>query len=117
MKFSEETNAILDKLAEIAGTAGGEILPKYTEHIYYTGLFWVIGSCVMILAGVAGLGLCFKVAPSVKDDGGEIAVATLGIMGLIAVNAGVVIYGSYFGDVFAPEGAAIKQLISQLGSL
>ncbi|MHC4575498.1 MAG: hypothetical protein ACYS76_15465 [Planctomycetota bacterium] len=116
MEISKEANAILDRVAEIAGAAGGEMIPRYAERFFYGGLSGVV--CGIIIAAVGALFLATGIHSGRKSESGDDANAltalVCSIVAAVAIPTGVALTGLNVGDMMAPEGAAMMKLVNQL---
>ncbi len=118
MEIANETNKVLDKLAEILGATGGEVVDAYTEGMFYQGVAtavlgvaFAVVSLISLRLGVHGFRLLRK-----DDDSDEGAIfSAVGAIGMLIGVLGFMfcIYHA-ISKLCAPRAEAIQELIDQL---
>lgn len=100
--MEEQNIKLVDRLAQVIGEAGVSITAHYAEWFIWSSIAWMIVG-VMSLIGAKRFNL--------NDDALKIENSIIKIiLGII----GVVMLAANFGDLLAPQGAAIHQLIKDI---
>ena len=118
MEIATETNKVLDKLAEILGSTGSNVVDAYTEGMLYRGVATAVLGVVFVIIVIVGLRLGMCGLPLLRKDKDSDEGAVFSAVGAIGVLIGVLglmicIYKA-IPMLCAPRAAAIQELIDQL---
>ena len=117
MEIEAETNKVLDKLAEILGATGSDVVDAYTEGVFYRGVkdaalcvFFFVLFSLGIKAGLYGARILF-------DDGDEKGIfysVVGGVSTLLGFFGFLICIGDAVTRICAPQAEAIQVLMDQL---
>lgn len=108
-----EVLEIINRMAEIIGTSGGQIIASYTKLYICKAILWLIASFILIGGGSCLVVLTLKESEFQKDTDDEMLVGMF-IVGAILCLIGLLIGSSNIPTLFSPESVAIERLLSQV---
>ena len=105
----EDGIVLIDRLAGVLSTTGGQIVSEYSVWFIADSIAWILAA---ILCIPATFRLIKIVSDQVESEAKIVISVTLGAVCLVIILTGI---GSV-SDLIAPEAAAIHQLIIDIKS-
>ena len=111
MQVSSEVNQVLDRLAEILGSTGSQVIDEYTRQMYVKGITGVVFASILLLVSSVLFFTC--VLPGIRAKNQDLTFyGALSSGCTLALSS--LIYIICMDNFFTPRACAIQQLLSQL---